>query len=88
MATSCFVDGASNMSGLSLLLSLLLLLSFPRHKGFFEIKTDRWEILIGYPIRVLVVTFLGLCLVGVFLGINELLDSNTSIYMNDKNWSK
>lgn len=67
MAASCFVDGASNMSSLSLLLSLLLLLSFPRHKGFFEIKADRWEILMGYPIRVLVVTFLGLCLAGIFL---------------------
>jgi trk system potassium uptake protein TrkH len=61
------INGVTGISTLALLLSLVVLLSFPRQKKTFEKKEHWWEILIDHPARILLTTFSGLCVAGTFL---------------------
>ncbi|MDA3924493.1 MAG: potassium transporter TrkH [Kiritimatiellae bacterium] len=61
------INGFIGISRLALILSLAVLLSFPRQRDSFE-KTEHWyEILLSQPARILLTTFFGLCVIGTFL---------------------
>lgn len=64
---SYLLNGFTGIPSLALLLSLTVLLSFPRQKEPFEKKEYWWEILLSHPARILLTTFSGLCVVGTFL---------------------
>jgi trk system potassium uptake protein TrkH len=57
----------SDISGLAMLSCLTILISFPNQKGTFEKQIHWWEILLNNPARVLLTTFLALCVFGSFL---------------------
>ena len=62
-----YVDAYNMCSLVSLVLSLLLLLFLPRKKGMVEYNEQWWEVLLSHPARVLLTTFLLLCLFGTLL---------------------
>lgn len=67
ISISFIFNGFSGIQDLALPLSLAALLSFPRRREFLEKKGHWWEILLSHPARILLTTFLGLCLAGTFL---------------------
>ncbi len=67
IAISFILNGFTEISSLAILLSLVVLLSFPRQGEPFEKKVYLWESLLTHPARILLTTFLGLCVVGTFL---------------------
>ncbi len=52
---------------IALLSSCAVLLSFPHQKATFETKEHWWEMLLNHPARLLLSTFLALCLFGTLL---------------------
>lgn len=55
------------LPSMAMLWSLGVLISFPREKETFEKKEHWWEILLSHPARVMLTTFLSLCVLGTFL---------------------
>ncbi|MEA2061717.1 MAG: potassium transporter TrkG [Thermodesulfobacteriota bacterium] len=64
---SLILNGFTGIPSLALLLSLAVLLSFPRQGETFEKKEHWWELLLSHPARVLLTTFSGLGAAGTFL---------------------
>jgi trk system potassium uptake protein TrkH len=64
---SFILNGFTGIPSLALLLSLAVLLSFPRQKEPFEKNEYWWEILLSHPARILLTTFSGLCVAGTVL---------------------
>ncbi|MFO7749688.1 MAG: potassium transporter TrkG [Desulfobacteraceae bacterium] len=67
MVVSYLLNGFTGIDTLALLLSLAVLLSFPRQKEPFETKEQSWEFFFNHPARILLTTFSGLCVAGTFL---------------------
>ncbi len=63
----CVLSPTKNISGIALISCLAILISFPNQKETFEKKEYWWEILLHHPARVLLITFLALCVFGSFL---------------------
>ena len=64
---SFILIGFTGIPSLALLLSLVALISFPHQKESFEKKEHWWEIMLSHPARLLLTSFLGLCVIGTFL---------------------
>ena len=62
-----YLGNYSLCSLISLGISLLLLLLLPRKKDMVEYNEQWWEVLLSHPARVLLTTFLLLCLFGTLL---------------------
>jgi trk system potassium uptake protein len=67
IAGSFLLNGFKGIPTLTLLLSLTSLLAFPRQKNSYESQEHWWEILLSQPARILLTTFLALCLAGTIL---------------------
>ena len=80
---SFIVNGPTGIPGLVLILSPVVLLSFPRRREPFKKKGHWGEILLGYPARILLTTFLGLCVAGIFLLSLPVSTSNGAIDLVD-----
>lgn len=66
IVVSYLLDGFALAPSLAALCALAALLSFPRQKKSFEMKTHWREILLDRPARILLTSFAGLCALGTF----------------------
>jgi trk system potassium uptake protein TrkH len=77
------LSAADMVPGIAVGVSVISVMSLPRRKTIIETQKPFWEIFLSHPARVLLVTFLGLCIMGTFLLLLPMAGENTSIKLVD-----